>query len=208
MSHGTFSGEPVATWLTEPGPDRNMELKERFTFTDPDGKVWEAPAGSTIDGASIPRALWAIVGSPYTGDYRRASILHDVACRNAAGDKAARRAADRMIYHGCIAGGCSVEEATIIYLGVRIGALASSVPQWTPAIAAAHSGPRLAATATENKLQDDFGRAADIVLDRGVVDNIDEIEKRTDKALAVVAHQGPAPTVRRQPHARSSHGNK
>jgi len=75
-----------------------------------------------------------------------------------------------MIYHGCIAGGCSVEEATIIYLGVRIGALASSVPQWTPAIATAHTGPRLAATATENKLQDDFGRAAEMVLDRGEVE--------------------------------------
>jgi hypothetical protein len=47
-----------------------------------------------------------------------------------------------------------------------------------------------------------------MVLDGGVVDDIDEIEKRTNKALAVVAHQGSAAMPKRQPHARSSHGKK
>ena len=47
-----------------------MGLLKKFSFKDPDAQEWAAPAGAVIDGASIPRALWTIVGSPYTGDYR------------------------------------------------------------------------------------------------------------------------------------------
>jgi hypothetical protein len=189
--HGHFSGDPKTLWLTEVGQDRNMRLLERFVFTDPDNKEWVAPLDAIIDGASIPRALWTIVGSPYTGDYRRASIVHDVACANAGGDAAARRKADRMIYHACIAGGCSVEQATVIYLGVRIGALASTTPQWTASLAVSESGPRVATTATENKMEYDFRRAAEMVLSAGGVDDIDAIESRTDRALAEVTNKEP-----------------
>src|SRR4249920_824867 len=123
MGHGAFSGEPEAVWLTQDGTeDRNMRLLKEFSFTDPDARKWAAPVGTVVDGASIPRALWTIVGSPYTGDYRRASVVHDVACDNAGGDKKKRRAADRMFFHACRAGGCSIRESTILYLGVRIGA--------------------------------------------------------------------------------------
>jgi acetyl-CoA carboxylase beta subunit len=94
-----------------------------------------------------------------------------------------------MIYHACIAGGCSVGEATVVYLGVRIGAVSWSVPQWAPALTVARSGPRVSATATEQRIAEDFRRAAEIVLAPGEVDNIDEIERRTDEALSVVTHQ-------------------
>src|SRR5262249_47392881 len=96
MSHGQFSGEPETLWLTQEGTDdRQMRILQDFSFKDPSSKKWPAPVGSVIDGASIPRALWTLVGSPYTGDYRRASIVHDVACDEAGGDKKKRRAADR-----------------------------------------------------------------------------------------------------------------
>ncbi len=72
MEHGEFSGEPEAIWLTEEGSmDRRMELLEDFFYTDPSAKNWPAARGTLVDGASIPRALWTIVGSLYTGDYRR-----------------------------------------------------------------------------------------------------------------------------------------
>src|SRR5438132_3145395 len=133
MSHGQFSGEPILRWLTEPTSDRRMEVLEDFRFTDPAGVVWDAPKASIVNGASIPRPLWTVVGSPYTGDYRRASIVHDVACDRAAGDVDRRRAADRMFFHACRAGGCSVREATLLYMGVRLGSAWSVVPQWAPA---------------------------------------------------------------------------
>ncbi len=58
-----------------------MELLEDFSFVDAKGTSWQAPAGSIVNGASIPRILWPVVGSPFAGRYRRASVLHDVACQ-------------------------------------------------------------------------------------------------------------------------------
>ena len=116
MNHGAFSGDPQTVWLTENSVDRRMKLLEIFNFADPEGTIWDAPKEWSIDGASIPRALWTLVGSPYTGDYRRGSIVHDVACDRAGGDKKKRRAADRMFYHACRAGGCSVVQSILLFL--------------------------------------------------------------------------------------------
>ncbi|MGY3088539.1 hypothetical protein ACVWYF_001572 [Hymenobacter sp. UYAg731] len=126
-SFGDFSEDPQATWLTAPADaeDRRMELLRDFWYKDPAGKTWKAPKGSIIDGASIPAALWSTVGSPYTGPYRRASIVHDVACdaaAQAANPQAARAAADEMFYNACRAGGCPGWQAQLLYLGVRVGA--------------------------------------------------------------------------------------
>ena len=133
-SFGTFSEDPQATWLTAPADpeDRRMELLRDFWYKDPAGKTWKAPKGSVVDGASIPAALWSTVGSPYTGAYRRASIVHDVACDEAdqaADPKAARAAADEMFYNACRAGNCPGWKAQMLYAGVRLGALWSRTHQ-------------------------------------------------------------------------------
>jgi len=188
MGHGHFSGDPRATWLTEDGTeDRRMQILEPFSFTDPEGKAWPAPTDSVVDGASIPRALWTIVGSPYTGDYRRASIVHDVACKEAGSDPTKRRAADRMFFHACRAGGCSIWQSTILYLGVRVGAAAPNVPMWHAAAATATAGPRIRRTDAELQLERDFQAIADRVLAPGESDDPDDVERRTDTAFAVVA---------------------
>lgn len=186
MANGNFSGEPRTLWLTESGDDRDMRMLESFSYTDPSGTLWDAPAASVIDGASIPRPLWTLVGSPYTGDYRRASIVHDIACDRAGADRAKRRAADRMFYHACRAGGCSVRQSIILYVGVRIGALVPFVPQWSPALALYDAGPRVARSAAEERMDADFRQAAEMILQPGEVDDIDEIERRTDRALSAL----------------------
>lgn len=182
----TFSGEPNAVWLTSPGRDRTMRILEDFWFRDRSGKVWEAPAGTVVDGASIPKPLWSTVGSPYTGDYRRASIVHDLACVLAEGSSAKRRAADRMFYEACRAGGCSPFEATILYIGVRIGALASLVPVWRRAVEA-EGRPEIARTPAAARLEADFQIAAELVTGQGTADDPAEIEARTDAALSTVS---------------------
>ena len=111
MSFGTFSGNPRTEWLTENGADRNMSLLEDFWYEDPAGRHWRAPKGSVINGASIPETLWSSVGSPYTGEYRRASIVHDVACDSPNSD---REQADDMFYSACLAGGCSKAQANML----------------------------------------------------------------------------------------------
>ena len=186
MSNGSFSGDPQTLWLTEPGSDRTMRVLELFTYTDPAGTSWDAPAASVIDGASIPRALWTLVGSPYTGDYRRASIVHDIACVRAGPDRRKRREVDRMFYHACRAGDCSVFQSIILYLGVRIGAIWSSVPSWAPAFATRNAGPRLTRLAAEDRMEADFRQAGEMILAPGEVDEIGEIERRTDRALSTL----------------------
>jgi hypothetical protein len=78
MSTPHFIGNVKAKWLRD---GRKMKLIEDFSFVDANGKVWEAPKGSVVDGASIPRIFWRSVGPPFVGKYRRASVLHDVACK-------------------------------------------------------------------------------------------------------------------------------
>ncbi|MGI4886866.1 MAG: DUF1353 domain-containing protein [Janthinobacterium lividum] len=137
-SPGTFSGNPQAEWLVASGnatdpANRCMQLLADFWYDDPAGRRWLAPKGSVVNGASIPAALWSALGSPYTGAYRRASVVHDVACAAAAASpdpRAARRAADFMFYHACRAGGCPVFEAEWLFAGVRIGAWVPQVGLW------------------------------------------------------------------------------
>jgi hypothetical protein len=74
---GRFKGDVIALWL----PDgRNMQLTQTFVYVDPRGKEWVAPKDSVVNGASIPGSLWSTVGGPYEGQYRSASVVHDVAC--------------------------------------------------------------------------------------------------------------------------------
>jgi len=123
MSNGLFSGNPRTEWLSERGDDRSMRLLEAFWYIDPQGRRWDVPAGTVVDGASIPRTLWSSVGSPYTGDYRRAAVVHDTAINNPA---VIRDEADTMFYYACLAGGCSLLQAKLLYGGVRIGSWTSA----------------------------------------------------------------------------------
>ena len=122
MGYGSFSGNPKTEWLCERGEDRNMCLLEAFWYIDPQGRRWEALTGAITNGASIPRTLWSSLGSPYTGNYRRASIIHDIAIRSPLN---LRVDADTMFYYACMAGGCMLMEAKLLYAGVRVGAWAS-----------------------------------------------------------------------------------
>lgn len=186
--HGAFSGQPITEWLTEDRrPDRRMKLLGDFWFIDPAGQQWTVPREyDRLDGASIPRALWTLVGSPYTGDYRRASIVHDHACDLAQGNAGARRAADRMFYHACREGGCSVYEATLLYIGVRIGAWLPFVAVWKPTDDSVAGAPRLFRTAQETQIQEDFCRLAERVIALGESDDPVELERRIDEAVLAV----------------------
>lgn len=117
-SAGEFSATPKLEFIDTPGaPNRLVRVIDDFTFTQAlDGTVWEAPAGSLVNGASIPRVLWTLVGSPFTGDYVYASIVHDVAC-----DTRRRpwRATHYMFYQACLAGGTRPGRAKLMYLAVR-----------------------------------------------------------------------------------------
>ncbi len=189
-NHGTFTGEPLLRWLTEADADRKMQLEEDFSFTDPEGITWTVPKGHVVDGATIPRPLWSLVGSPYTGDYRRASIIHDKGCEDANGNQTLRRKADRIFYHGCRAGGCEMEEARILYLGVRFGALAEILPLWEDAMTNSRS-PRaqISLRPSESQIISDFQQVAELLQSQTSTDDPLKLETSVDEALQSLAHR-------------------
>jgi hypothetical protein len=57
---------------------KNAILKQDFSVQIRE-MIFLAPEGMITDGASIPRLFWRLIGSPFTGKYRRAAIIHDAA---------------------------------------------------------------------------------------------------------------------------------
>jgi hypothetical protein len=106
---GYYSGPVDTRWASD---GRTMTLLSELRYTDPQGLVWVAPAGSVVDGASIPRSLWTIMGGPFEGKYRNASVLHDVAY-----EKHDRpwQDCDRMFYNAMRCSGVGKVEAGTMY---------------------------------------------------------------------------------------------
>jgi hypothetical protein len=115
---GRFIGEVKTRWLQHEGRDREMELLTDFVFVDSRGVEWLAAAGSTVDGASIPDWIWSkAIGTPFIGDYRRASVVHDVACKE---KTRPHEQVHRMFYDAMIADGVAKKRAMSMYTAVRL----------------------------------------------------------------------------------------
>jgi hypothetical protein len=104
-------------------PDgRSGTLLNQFEFIDPQHKVWITPKGATVDGASIPPPLWPVVGSPWVGKYREASVIHDYYCDTRIEPW---QSVHKMFYDAMLANGVSELRARIMYAAVyRFG------PRW------------------------------------------------------------------------------
>ena len=112
QDYGHFIGDVVAKW----SPDgRNMVLTQPFVYVDPEGVRWEAPLDSVIDGASIPQFAWSIIGGPFEGKYRAASVIHDVACVNRSRPWAT---VHRAFYTAMLASGAARAQAKVMYAAV------------------------------------------------------------------------------------------
>jgi hypothetical protein len=101
---------------------RTAILLAPFTYVDPDGRKFETPAGWKVDGASIPWPLWSIIGSPWTGKYREASVIHDYLCDT---KKVPWATVHWTFYTAMLANGVAEIQAKIMYVAVyRFG------PRW------------------------------------------------------------------------------
>lgn len=119
---GRFEGTVQTEWLDPEGDHRRMRLLSDFSYVDPNGQLWLAPSGWIIDGASIPQLFWNIIGSPFDGAYRRASVIHDVAC-----DQKERpwKEVHRAFYYAMRAEGLGALKAKLMY-----GAVFAGGPRW------------------------------------------------------------------------------
>lgn len=124
LRFGWFYGVPAVEWIQSGRSDLTIRLLRPFTFhrlhKQEDITV---PAGFDCDGASIPRLLWTLVGSPMTGRYRDAAIIHDWLyhqSRRWPRAKRSRKDADRVFYEAMRANGVGYERAHIMYWAVRL----------------------------------------------------------------------------------------
>ncbi len=109
---GAFLDELNTKWL--PG-GRDMELLSDYRYRDPGDVIWTAKAGATVNGASIPPSLWSVIGSPFVGLYRNASVVHDYYCDHHLRDW---KATHRAFYFAMRASGVSDVQAKIMYFAV------------------------------------------------------------------------------------------
>lgn len=119
-AQGRYVGRIVWTPLSD---GRLMELMESFGFVDPAGLEWPVPPGTRVDGASIPQPLWSVIGGPFTGQYRDASVVHDYYC-----DVRSRpwRAVHRVFYDAMLVSGVATARAKLMYSAVYFGG-----PRWS-----------------------------------------------------------------------------
>jgi hypothetical protein len=145
---GYYGGNVEARWEND---GRTMTLLSELRYVDPDGVVWVAPAGSVVDGASIPRSMWSFMGGPFEGKYRNGSVLHDVAY-----DQHTRpwEQCDRMFYDAMRCSGVSAVEAKTMYFALyRFGRHWKRPGAFAGAVAGLGDNVRRALPVDENELQ-------------------------------------------------------
>jgi hypothetical protein len=124
---GTFEGLPPQIALL--GDGRTARLLAPLSFTQANGTAWPVPAGVELDGASIPRVLWSLIGGPFEGRYRNASIVHDHYC---VVRTRSWQDTHRVFYDAMRSSGESATKAKVMYYAVyRFG------PRWGAEAAAA-----------------------------------------------------------------------
>lgn len=109
---GKFEGRVKTVWEDD---GRNMRLEEDFAYVDARGKRWVAPKGSLINGASIPQPFWSVIGGPFEGSFRNASVVHDVGCDQ---QKESWEDVHHMFHDACRCGGVSSKKAKLLYYAV------------------------------------------------------------------------------------------
>ena len=69
-----------------------------------------------FDGASIPKALWSVIGSPMTGGYQRAACMHDALYASECFD---RKTCDDLFLQAMKDDGIGFVRRRAMYLAVR-----------------------------------------------------------------------------------------
>ncbi len=109
---GVFIGKPLVEFL----PDgRDAKLIADLIYIDRRNQAWFARAGEQVNGASIPKPLWSIIGGPFEGKYRDPSIMHDAAC--VAREKPWEDV-HLMFYEACRCSGVDEYKSKLLYAGV------------------------------------------------------------------------------------------
>ena len=101
----------------------NIQVDGSQIFILDEDLIWEGETrkivvkkGFDFDGASIPRSLWSIIGSPMTGGYQRAACLHDALYASEALNRAE---CDKLFLDAMKSDGVSYVKRNAMYWAVR-----------------------------------------------------------------------------------------
>lgn len=97
---------------------RRVVLAQDLTV-DVHGWHYEIPNGFQSDGASIPRILWPIVGSPFAPEVLLAAVLHDFLYRGGGGAHGGRAGADFLFRWMLRSAGVGIVRSWLMWSGVR-----------------------------------------------------------------------------------------
>ena len=120
---GSYPNRPLALQDLVPPNGRGFSLIHDFNYIDQNSRVWEAPTGLIVDGASIPFPFWSTIGGPFEGLYREASIVHDAGC---CAQMQTWQDVHHMFYNAMRCSGVSWAKAKTMFYAVWFGG-----PRWT-----------------------------------------------------------------------------
>jgi hypothetical protein len=117
-----MSTEPKSILIEPAGADR-VRVVEGIRYDValfPGCLHWlEIPKGYEFDGASIPRALWSLIGSPFQPEYLKAACFHDWVCEHAI-RYTHRTAGDEVFLQLLTDAGVPYWRRAIMFAGVRL----------------------------------------------------------------------------------------
>jgi hypothetical protein len=116
-SWGSYPNRPLALQDLVPPNGRSFSLARDFDYIDQNKKQWHAPTGLIVDGASIPFPFWSIIGGPFEGLYREASVLHDGGC---CAQMQRWQDVHQMFYNAMRCSGVDWTTAKTMYYAVRV----------------------------------------------------------------------------------------
>ena len=114
MIKAGFSDIVGADWIDL---KRKVCLSRILIFTDPQCRKWIVPKGTIVNGASIPRFLWHIIGGPFSGRYRRASVVHDHYCKT---KERSSKETHFMFYQAMRCDKVNIIKAKAMYFAIRL----------------------------------------------------------------------------------------
>lgn len=108
-----FEGRALLEWLDDDPFIPKMRLMEDLAFHQQDGNIWVVPAGSIVDGRSMPALFNKLMGHPFESGFRKAALSYDFAAKSR---QHSWRDAQRMFHDATIAEGVLPIEAKVMYL--------------------------------------------------------------------------------------------
>jgi len=101
--------------LEQDGSKYWKTTKELIYVTTLENRI-TIPVGFETDGASIPRALWSVIGHPFNGKHVRAATLHDYLYRT---QKFSKAKCDKLFLEAMDADDVSWLRRHLMYWGVK-----------------------------------------------------------------------------------------